>query len=68
MLWALDLDDFSNVCGCGQYPLLTTINVGLGRRPREHQFRINCVAKLIINNFLLAFSLNLITYTYVYKS
>ena len=26
MIWALDLDDFNNVCGCEKYPLLKTIN------------------------------------------
>ncbi len=31
MIWALDLDDFTNRCGCEKYPLLRTINRGLGR-------------------------------------
>lgn len=31
MIWALDLDDFTNRCGCEDYPLLKTINRGLGR-------------------------------------
>merc|ERR1719244_605877 len=26
MIWALDLDDFANQCGCENYPLLRTIN------------------------------------------
>ncbi len=31
MIWALDLDDFNNQCGNGNYPLLKTINHNLGR-------------------------------------
>ena len=26
MIWALDLDDFRNRCGCEKHPLLRTIN------------------------------------------
>lgn len=31
MIWALDLDDFQNVCGQGHYPLLGTIMKTLGQ-------------------------------------
>lgn len=33
MIWALDLDDFNNVCGCEKYPLLRTINRVLRNYP-----------------------------------
>ncbi|XP_017486088.1 PREDICTED: probable chitinase 3 [Rhagoletis zephyria] len=33
MIWALDLDDFKNVCGCESYPLLKTINRVLRNYP-----------------------------------
>lgn len=26
MIWSLDFDDFTGSCGCGKYPLLTTLN------------------------------------------
>merc|ERR1711970_239291 len=35
MIWALDLDDFSNTCGCENYPLLRTINRVLRDYPLE---------------------------------
>ncbi len=33
MIWALDLDDFNNVCGCEKHPLLRTINRVLRNHP-----------------------------------
>lgn len=36
MIWALDLDDFKNDCGCESYPLLKTINRVLRGYPGPH--------------------------------
>ncbi|XP_072751718.1 probable chitinase 10 [Anoplolepis gracilipes] len=36
MIWSIDLDDFKDLCGCGKYPLLTTLNRKLGRRQPSH--------------------------------
>lgn len=35
MVWALDLDDFKNRCGCGKYPLLSAINHELRGYPQD---------------------------------
>lgn len=35
MIWTLDFDDFTNYCGCGNYPLLTTLNQALHRIDSE---------------------------------
>lgn len=35
MVWALDLDDFTDRCGCEKHPLLKTVNRGLGRYKSE---------------------------------
>ena len=37
MIWALDLDDFRNRCGCERYPLLKTINRVLRNYPESDQ-------------------------------
>ncbi|XP_053620320.1 probable chitinase 2 [Plodia interpunctella] len=31
MVWSIETDDFNNVCGDGEFPLLTAINKALGR-------------------------------------
>lgn len=36
MIWALDLDDFQNICNCEEYPLLRTINRVLRNYPGPH--------------------------------
>ena len=33
MIWALDLDDYSKMCGCEHYPLLKTVNRVLRQYP-----------------------------------
>nr|AUF41628.1 chitinase 4 [Rhynchophorus ferrugineus] len=35
MIWALDLDDFRNKCGCGRHPLLKTLNHELRGTPSD---------------------------------
>lgn len=35
MIWALDLDDFRNRCGCGKHPLLKTLNYELRGLPSD---------------------------------
>ena len=48
MIWALDLDDFNNECGCEKYPLLKTINRvlrqtgGSGMIVIHRQLQTNC--------------------------
>lgn len=37
MIWALDLDDFRNVCDCEEYPLLKTINRVLRNYPQRKE-------------------------------
>ena len=45
MIWALDLDDFRNKCGCETYPLLKTINRVLRNYPAASA---NCAVKSIV--------------------
>jgi chitinase len=41
MIWALDLDDFRNRCGCGKHPLLKTMNNELRGTPSDISV-LNC--------------------------
>ncbi|KAF2898205.1 hypothetical protein ILUMI_07967 [Ignelater luminosus] len=41
MIWALDLDDFRNTCGCGKHPLLKTMNNELRGVPLDNNLE-NC--------------------------
>lgn len=46
MVWALDLDDYRNVCGQGHYPLLGTIAKTLGQKHGENTrgyFKTQCL-------------------------
>ena len=58
MIWALDLDDFRNKCGCETYPLLKTINRVLRNYPAASA---NCAVKsivLIFSSLFLVLSLH----------
>jgi chitinase len=57
MIWALDLDDFRNLCNCEAHPLLKTINRGLCRLdtpspdcsfPSETRGKDSIYAKLVV--------------------
>lgn len=48
MIWALDLDDFRNVCGDGHYPLLTTIARGLSHTDTDYEIDHNLVTGVSI--------------------
>ncbi len=39
MVWALDLDDFKNVCGNGHHPLMNTIKRILGPKKNGDESR-----------------------------
>lgn len=39
MIWSLDVDDFTNLCGCGKYPLTTALSQGLRG---ERNLRMDC--------------------------
>lgn len=57
MIWALDLDDFRNRCGCETYPLLKTINRVLRNYPASGETCANSPMKRELtkkqNNFFI---------------
>lgn len=49
MVWALDLDDFKNICGCETYPLLKTINRVLRNYPgKQPKCRLESKGEFIV--------------------
>jgi len=48
MIWALDLDDYRNLCGQGHYPLLSTIMKTLGQKHGKNTKKCNILIVLIL--------------------
>lgn len=61
MIWALDLDDFTNTCACESYPLLKTINRVLRGTPAMASSQCSLKSKYLV--LLQGFVMNIYSFS-----